>query len=388
MDGKQRKTPLYQAVVEELTEQIRTGAFSFDEPLCTEARLMEKHGISRITARRALDELEEKGLIVRKRGIGCFVSRTAYENMNETATGELTAEPQSRLYAFIFPSELSRRVLDAAFTAANQVLMENGCFAAVYVTRDDPESRGRAVLTKLLKMNVAGVAYCPSTVSCHLSHLDRLLFQRKAVVLMGADSRCPYISSITGDNLNGELLLMEHLTQLGHRRIAYVSTIPPETRSAVCERYAGYLLGHEKAGLAINPAFIATDLAEQIRNPQQGAEVLRALVGNYAQAGVTAILAENDELAHRVVLACRQLRLRVPEDMSVCGFGGSEWAHALERDEAPLTLTTIDQDAAAMGSEAARMLLEMTGKPIRPAKNVVLPVRFIEGNSTAAPRLQ
>ena len=63
MDGKQRKTPLYQAVVEELTEQIRTGAFSFDEPLCTEARLMEKHGISRITARRALDELEEKGIV-------------------------------------------------------------------------------------------------------------------------------------------------------------------------------------------------------------------------------------------------------------------------------------------------------------------------------------
>ena len=58
MDEKQiRKTPLYQEVIDELMEQIRAGAFSFDEPLCTEARLMEKHGISRITARRALDEL-------------------------------------------------------------------------------------------------------------------------------------------------------------------------------------------------------------------------------------------------------------------------------------------------------------------------------------------
>ena len=98
---------------------------------------MEKHGISRITARRALDELESKGLIYRKRGIGCFVSRTAYENMNETATGELTAEPQSKLYAFVFPFELSRTGLSDAFTAANQYLMENGCFAAIYITKNE-----------------------------------------------------------------------------------------------------------------------------------------------------------------------------------------------------------------------------------------------------------
>ena len=67
---------------------IFQGGWDGHEPKLTSkrfARLMEKHGISRITARRALDELESKGLIYRKRGIGCFVSRTAYENMNETA---------------------------------------------------------------------------------------------------------------------------------------------------------------------------------------------------------------------------------------------------------------------------------------------------------------
>ena len=61
-ERKTKRIPLYQEVIDGLMEQIRAGAFSFDEPLCTEARLMDQHGISRITARRALDELESNGL--------------------------------------------------------------------------------------------------------------------------------------------------------------------------------------------------------------------------------------------------------------------------------------------------------------------------------------
>ena len=385
-ERKTKRIPLYQEVIDGLMEQIRAGAFSFDEPLCTEARLMDQHGISRITARRALDELESKGLIYRKRGIGCFVSRTAYENMNVTATGELTAEPQSKLYAFVFPFEISHTGMSDAFTAANQVLMENGCFAAIYITKDEVENRGRTVLTKLQNMNVAGVAYYPSTGSYHLSFLDKLLFRRKSVVVLDVESHCPYGSSITSDNLGGSLMLMEHLTELGHRKIAYVSGVLPEMRSTVCDRYAGYLLGHEKAGLALNPDFITTDLADHFNSPQQNAAMMRELLTRYMQTGVTAILAENDCVAHKIIIICREMGLRVPEDISVCGFDNNEWAHALEQAEQPLTITTIAQDPTAMGREAARLLLENTGKPIHVASCVRLPVKLVVGSSTAAPR--
>ena len=78
--------------------------------------------------------------------------------------------------------------------------------------------------------------------------------------------------------------------------------------------------------------------------------------------------------------------LRVPEDISVCGFDNNEWAHALEQAEQPLTITTIAQDPTAMGREAARLLLENTGKPIHVASCVRLPVKLVVGSSTAAPR--
>ena len=108
MDGKQSmKTPLYQAVVDKLMEQIRAGAFSFDEPLCTEARLMEKHGISRITARRALDELESKGLI---RDADIFYVRlmlTDYRKLLEPGTYTLNTSMKSEEMMAVMAGETS-----------------------------------------------------------------------------------------------------------------------------------------------------------------------------------------------------------------------------------------------------------------------------------------
>lgn len=101
--GKGASQPtLYQVVIDDIMESIQSGAFSFDHPICTESKLMEKYNISRITARRAMTELENKGILYRKRGVGSFVSRDIYQK---------EAQPQavSSLFAFIYPFNISRR---------------------------------------------------------------------------------------------------------------------------------------------------------------------------------------------------------------------------------------------------------------------------------------
>ena len=114
-EEKSAKVPQYRVILQALQERIRTGAFSFDEPLCTEGSLMAEFGCSRITVRRALEELEGKGLILRKRGIGCFVSRAAYEALGTSA--EETALPMhiSPVYALLCPAQWKRDKLQAFF---------------------------------------------------------------------------------------------------------------------------------------------------------------------------------------------------------------------------------------------------------------------------------
>lgn len=73
--GEQRSpVPLYYRIYVLLREQIASGAFTPGAMLPSEAELMERHSVSRITARRALDELASEGLVTRARGRGTQVA--------------------------------------------------------------------------------------------------------------------------------------------------------------------------------------------------------------------------------------------------------------------------------------------------------------------------
>ena len=66
--------PLYHQLERDLRARIHASEFAPGSVLPTEERLCEEYGISRITVRRALDALTSQGLIIRRRGVGCFVA--------------------------------------------------------------------------------------------------------------------------------------------------------------------------------------------------------------------------------------------------------------------------------------------------------------------------
>jgi GntR family transcriptional regulator len=72
---KSDKTPLYLQARQYLLNLIEDGAFQPGEQLPSEADLAAQLGISRPTLREALQNLEQEGLIVRRHGVGTFVSR-------------------------------------------------------------------------------------------------------------------------------------------------------------------------------------------------------------------------------------------------------------------------------------------------------------------------
>ncbi len=66
-------TPLYHQVYLVLRNKILSGAYAFDETLPGEQEATELFGVSRITAKRAMDELAEDGFVKRERGRGTRV---------------------------------------------------------------------------------------------------------------------------------------------------------------------------------------------------------------------------------------------------------------------------------------------------------------------------
>ncbi len=65
--------PLYVQIVEQLNQDIETGIFSQTGRLPTEVELSDRYNVSRITIRRAVDELVNKGLVEKKQGKGTFI---------------------------------------------------------------------------------------------------------------------------------------------------------------------------------------------------------------------------------------------------------------------------------------------------------------------------
>ena len=90
----QDSSPIYLQVARLLAQTIREGDYKPDEALPSERLLAETLNVSRVTARSAIDQLVEQGLIIRKRGSGNYIA-------------PLLEQPLSRLTSF--SEELERR---------------------------------------------------------------------------------------------------------------------------------------------------------------------------------------------------------------------------------------------------------------------------------------
>src|SRR5258705_3342234 len=67
-------SPLYVQLAQKLADAIRDGRYQVDEALPSERVLAESLGLSRVTARKAIDQLVEQGLVVRRRGSGNYIA--------------------------------------------------------------------------------------------------------------------------------------------------------------------------------------------------------------------------------------------------------------------------------------------------------------------------
>ena len=99
-------TPLYIQIANILRQSIENGQFNKGEKLPSETELVQRFGISRITATAALDELVKARLAYRERGRGTFVAQPFLSNFSFFSSftedmRERGLEPSSRLVSLL-----------------------------------------------------------------------------------------------------------------------------------------------------------------------------------------------------------------------------------------------------------------------------------------------
>jgi LacI family transcriptional regulator len=170
------------------------------------------------------------------------------------------------------------------------------------------------------------------------------------------------------ENIYATSSLVQHLAEVGHRRIAMISGI--EGLATTTERVLGYRLGLGRSRLTWDPSLVV---------PGESAAVpAAAALGRLLtlESPPTAVVAGNNVMLSGVLHECRARGVKVGQDLAVVGYDDVDWADLVDPP-----VTTMAQPIAEMGRTAVRMLLDRIADPQRKPTTARLPATLMHRNS-------
>jgi DNA-binding LacI/PurR family transcriptional regulator len=196
-----------------------------------------------------------------------------------------------------------------------------------------------------------------------------------SVPIVLVDANHPSLGSLNRvviDDVQGGMMATQHLIDLGHRRIGYISDYlyTPFNFTSSRFRLQGYQQALEAAGIGFRPEYHAQGDHGRLQARQMALAMLRL------EHPPTAIFAASDTQAIGVLQAARELGLSLPQDLAVIGYDDIEVAEVLG-------LTTIRQLLYESGKRGVELLLEILNQHYSEPVCEVLPVELVIRGTTA-----
>jgi len=251
----------------------------------------------------------------------------------------------------------------------------------------------QALESTLAKDGYTLLLSAPEHARAHDPALLRTLLERgvDAVALLGAEqspqtfsllaTHCvPFVmmwathsdqgACVGFDEHAAALLVVDHLADLGHRRIGFISGRTAENERARA-RLRGLLTAVARRGLTLaDAATIETDYGFR-----EGYDAMSVLLD---RAGpITAVVCGNDYLAAGALSALNRRGVPVPEAMSLASFNDNDFAGYLTPP-----LTTVRVPLQQMGEQAGRWLLDSLRGNTPPTRPAPLPVSLVVRSTT------
>lgn len=332
------------------------------------SELTEELGVTPVTLRRDLAQLEAEGLLERVHGGAVPVTSEAAGPVTPPSAAAPTIAVLVPSLDYYWPGVI--RGMEAAAERHGMRLLLRG---SSYELQDE-----RPVLERLTRTEgVRGLLFAPNIDSPHGADVIAWLSRRELpVVLVERDAVRPDthepLESATTDHALGGELAARHLAELGHRRVGMVvSRLSPTSRKIA----AGWERGCESLGLDGTEHF--ERFVPDHRSPEFP-QVVNAIIDTVLASGTTALLVHSDPEAITVVEYALARGLSVPGDLSVIAYD-DQVAQLFNP-----ALTAVSPPRAAVGEAAVELLIHRLADPGRPAQRVVVSPRLNVRESTAS----
>jgi len=320
---------LWRRITGELAKRLESGAFAKGDAFPTLNQISDSYGVSKITSRRVLDELERKGFIEKGSGRVPCVARSFKGGELFVLDAGGDERPESISFSPIF-AKLYEGVLEEC--------ARRGCEAKpvscqYFRSRKDFSGLRVVVLQDLPRDPDLNAVFLSGAFSVACAH---------------SLSACEGVATVRADFKRGAFLAVSRLASRGHSRIAFLKNSSGSVWFN--SRFDGYYEALKKAKIPFD-----MDLVEdcELKSEEDVSRALDRLLR--LPKPPSALFCPNDVSALSVLRSCARRGIDVPGRLAVMGFDNSP--------EAPLAsppLSSVETKFKLQGAEAARLALSMT----------------------------
>jgi GntR family transcriptional regulator, arabinose operon transcriptional repressor len=345
-------SPRWKEIADTIQAQIDKGELVAGDGLPSETELASQWHVSRMTAHRALHELQRQGMVVRRPRIGTVV-----------------AAPQKRITGHVAVFLNTHDYLEQEFLAGIRAGLPETYDLIFCDIRAD--AAREAEYLRRMERKTDGILCLPTCDPANTPLFQRLLEKDMPIVCLDCVPEEISMGAVLSDNYGATLQALRFLTARGHRRIAHF-TANRMSLSSLRERYAAYEQVMAEVGVETYQQWVRELPFELTRDPALVVQTVQdALLSmRHRPDPPTALFCANDYILAAVLRSCQELGLRIPQDLEIVSFNDCPPFVPL----LPGSIHRIVQRAYEVGEIAARRLYrQMNGEVMAPEITRVSP---------------
>ncbi|MCK5328455.1 MAG: substrate-binding domain-containing protein [Candidatus Latescibacteria bacterium] len=362
---KKSSKPLYEQIKEYISNGIHQGHYQPYQKISSEWGLASKFGVSRLTVRKAFDDLVNRGILYREHGKGTFVEAPG----NLKRSSFIKSKPS---VGFLSSRIGDKSVIPQILMGIEEVLYQNG-FQVIFSHSESKRPTEAEKIAALWEDGAEGIIFCSADSAPGPRSLCTALPDRFPLVVVGAPIGEDNVHSVTCDHFSGGYRITKHLIGHGYRKIGFFAP-PHRGLFAIHERFRGYVRALEDHGMARNDCLIENRV--DVEAPEDS--ILHAgryldRIKNFLEKNkdLEAVFVYSDRLARTFYAACADLHIGIPQDLAIAAFEDIGVSYLTP------ALTTARQDFRQIGKASSELLLDAMGhKGEALARHVSVPVEL------------
>ncbi len=350
-----------------IRDQVTAGLLKPGDPLPSEPKLAEALNVARGTVRMALGRLEQEGFISRVHGKGSFVR------------DHVPAGVTPKLSVFALVTHHVKLGYYPALLDGFQSASQEANHQVMVCCTDNDLGRQADVILQLLDKKIGGLAIVPVDTPPTQPHQIRQLHERGIPVVYChrpvEGVKAPLLAIPFDETMR---VAARALLQNGHRRMAFISNPSSLTWLSQLKALRQVI---EAGGGQLPDEFVYhgeiwTDASDTTLDESAIRKGLEAMCRRPDRP--TAIVTTWDPVAEVIYFMLGDMGLRVPEDISLLGSGGT-WRPGATIQR--LTSTVVDE--AELGRHAVNLLREMQSgrRPLDSDEVILMPVTLSDGQT-------